>query len=51
MNHNGAGGRTASAKALGWAWLPLDWRNGKKEPGHVANSEFGELGISLPSDM
>lgn len=46
VNHNGAGGRTASAKALGWVWLPLDWRNSKKEPGHVANSEFVGLGIS-----
>lgn len=48
---NGAGGRTAGAKAPGQAWLPLDWRNSKKELGRVANSEFGGLGMSLPSDM
>lgn len=46
VNQNGAGGRTASAKALGQAWLPLDRRNSKKEPGRVANSESGGLGMS-----
>lgn len=31
VNQNGAGGGTASAKALGQAWLPLeDRRNSRK---------------------